>query len=75
MNPAGIMKLMNMRATFKKNHPKFASFLTDVVGRGLEEGTILEITVQRPGEEKICTNMRVTGEDLELIRQLKEMQG
>lgn len=73
MNPSAIMKLMSMKSTFERNHPKFAAFFTNVMGQRLEEGTIIEISVQRPGEEKICTNMKVTASDLEMVEQLKEL--
>ena len=63
INPSAIMKLMSMKSTFENNHPKFAAFLTKV----------MEISIQRPGEEKICTNMKVTKSDLELIEQLKQL--
>lgn len=73
INPSAIMKLMSMKSTFENNHPKFAAFFTKVMGQHLTEGTILEISIQRPGEEKICTNMKVTKSDLELIEQLKQL--
>ena len=50
MNPAVIMKLMSAKNKFTSNHPKFSAFLNAVFSRGIEEGTIIEITVQRPGE-------------------------
>ena len=50
MNPAAMMKLMNAKNKFTANHPKFAAFLKAVFSRGIEEGTVIEITVQRPGE-------------------------
>ena len=74
INPSAIMKLMSMKSTFENNHPKFAAFLTKVMGQHLTEGTILEISIQRPGEEKICTNMKVTKSDLELIEELKQLR-
>lgn len=73
MNPSSMFKLMSLKGEFERNHPRFAAFLTNVLSRRLEAGTVLEISIQRPGEEKICTNMRVTESDLQLIQQLKEM--
>ena len=34
---------------FTANHPKFAAFLKAVFSRGIEEGTVIEITVQKTG--------------------------
>ena len=59
MNPASLMKIMNARNKFVENHPKFAAFLNAVFSAGITEGTVIEITVTKPGEEPITTNMKV----------------
>ena len=66
MNPAAIMKLMSA-----KN--KFTAFLNAVFSRGIEEGTIIEITVQRPGEQPLTSNIKVQQSDIELLESLKQM--
>ena len=73
MNPAAMMKLMNAKNKFTANHPKFAAFLNAVFSRGIEEGTVIEITVQRPGESPITSNIKVKDSDLELLQSLKDM--
>lgn len=73
MNPASIMKLMSAKAQFERNHPKFVAFLKAVFSRSIEEGTVLEITVTRPGEEPVTANIKVQQSDLELFQELKEM--
>lgn len=73
MNPTTMMKLMGMKSQFEKNHPKFVAFLQHVMSRPMEAGTILEISIQRPGEDKICTNIRVTESDLEMLEQIKNL--
>lgn len=75
VNPATLMKMMNAKKKFESNHPKFAAFFGNVFSRGIEEGTVIEITVQRPGEEPVTTNMKVCQSDLELMEQLKELAG
>ena len=69
MNPAAIMKLMSAKNKFTSNHPKFSAFLNAVFSRGIEEGTIIEITVQRPGEQPLT----VQQSDIELLESLKQM--
>ena len=64
MNPASLMKIMNARNKFVENHPKFAAFLNAVFSAGITEGTVIEITVTKPGEESITTNMKVLQSDL-----------
>lgn len=73
MNPAALMKLMGMKSEFEKNHPKFVAFLQHVLSRPMDAGTILEISIQRPGEEKICTNIRVTESDLAMLEEMKNL--
>lgn len=74
MNPAMMMKLMNAKNTFEKNHPRFVAFIKQVVlGGRLQEGTILEVTITRPGEEPITTNLKVTESDLQLFEELKNL--
>ena len=71
MNPASIMKLMKAKNQFTNNHPKFVAFLNMIFSRGITEGTIIEITVTRPGEEPITSNMKVQPSDIELMEELK----
>ena len=75
MNPAVLMKLMNAKNTFTKNHPKFEAFVKNVImgGNGIPEGTIVEITVTKPGEEPITTNLKVLQSDLDMVESLKDL--
>ena len=73
MNPATAMKFMGMMNKFTSNHPKFVAFFKTVFSTGIPEGTIIEITVTKPGQDPITSNMRVTQEDLEMMESLKEL--
>ena len=73
MNPAALIKIMGAKNKFTKNHPKFVSFLKAVFSRPIEEGTIIEVTLKRPGEEAITANIKVLQEDLDLIADLKDI--
>lgn len=73
MNPASIMKIINAKNKFTANHPKFIAFFNAVFARGIEEGTIIEITVKKPGQEALTSNIKVQQSDLELLQELKEM--
>ena len=73
MNPANIMKIMNAKNKFVENHPKFTAFLSAVYSRGIDAGTIIEITVTKPGTEPITSNIRVQESDLELLRGLQNL--
>ena len=73
MNPAIIMKLMGAKNTFQNNHPKFAAFCQKMVSRGIQEGTVIEITVTDPQGNAITGNMRVTESDMQIISDLQEL--
>ena len=73
MNPASLMRLMAMKSKFEKNHPKFIAFLQAAFSRPLEEGTIIELTVKRPGEEGITTNISVTKDDIDMFNEMKTL--
>ena len=73
MNPAAMMKIMGAMNTFKGNHPKFIAFLSYVFAGGFPEGSVIEITVTKPGQEPVTSNMKVTQSDLELFNSLKDI--
>ncbi len=75
MNAASILKLMSAKAQFERNHPKFMAFVKAVMSRPMEEGTVMEVTVTRPGEEPLTANIKVQQSDLELLAELKEISG
>ena len=69
MNPAAMFKIMQAKNTFTKNHPKFEAFLKNVMANKI----VIEVSIQRPGEEAITTNIRVQQSDLDLVQSLKEL--
>lgn len=73
INPASMMKMMNAKNKFTETHPKFAAFFPAVFASGITEGTVIEITVKKPGEEPLMTNMRVQQSDLDLLNDLRDI--
>jgi len=74
MNPGSIMKIMQAKSRFEANHPKFTAFLSYVMRGSMPEGTIIEITVTKPGEDPVTGNLKVMQDDLELLEGLKELK-
>ena len=62
---------MSAKNQFSRNHPKFEAFLNSVFSRKIEEDTVIEITVTRPGEVPVTANIKVLQSDLELLEELK----
>ena len=75
INPQAAMKVMGAFNVFKSNHPKFVSFVGMLMKKGIPEGTVIEVTVTRPGEEPVTSNMKVMQSDLDLIESLKDLRG
>lgn len=72
MNPMAIMKIKGMLDKFNQNHPKVQMFLKSA-SQYAGEGSVIEISLTTEDGKKLCTNLKVTKEDLELIEQLKEL--
>ena len=73
INPASIMKIMSAKSVFEGKHPKFVAFVKAVFSKGMEEGTVIEITVTKPEQEAVTANIKVQQSDLELLQELKEL--
>lgn len=73
MNPSSMMKIMSLKNEFNRQHPKFAAFIKAVMAKGIQEGSIIEITVKNPEDEEMNANIKVQASDLELIREIKEL--
>lgn len=72
LNP---MKLMQLKAhwdKFQKNHPKFPKFLEAASQSNIGEDSVIEISIKNPDGRVICTNLKVTQDDVELVRTLKD---
>lgn len=63
----GMMQMVKFAAT----HPKVISFFKNLMSSPIEEGTVFDLTVTKPGKEPISTNMKITKSDIELINSLK----
>lgn len=75
INPMSMMKMMQAKNKFTENHPKFVAFLNAAFSGGMEEGTVIELSVEKPGQNKMTTNIKVKQSDLELLEELKSLAG
>ncbi|MBQ8813723.1 MAG: hypothetical protein IJZ85_04420 [Lachnospiraceae bacterium] len=74
MNPTMLFKMKGMWDRFTANHPKFPLFLKAAQQKGIQEGTILAVSITTPSGEKLETNLRVTADDMQLFEELKKLQ-
>ncbi len=73
LNPMKMMKLKKTWDTFTTNHPKFPKFMEAVKNKGLQEGSIIEITVTTASGETLSSNIKINASDMELISDLKDV--
>ncbi len=73
MNPASLIKIMNMKRDFDDAHPKFNAFLQAVSGGFITEGSVITLSIQNPNGEEKVTNLKVTAKDLEMFNELTKM--
>ena len=74
INPMKLMQFKSMGDRFKANHPKIPGFV-DAAMRSIQEDSIIEVTVTGPDGKKICTNMRVTADDMQMLREAQDVLG
>ena len=72
-NPAAILQMMNLWNRFQNNHPKFPKFIAAVTKSAIKEGSIIEVKVTTAEGETYDSNLKINAEDMELIRQIKEL--
>ena len=71
MNPKAIRQIKSLLDTFKSNHPKIPMFFS-AAAQSIDENSIIEIKVTTAEGQNLITNMKVTSDDIELFKELKE---
>ncbi len=74
VNPMKLLQLKNAWEEFTKRHPKFPQFMAAVKQHGITEGTVIEIQVTTPEGKNFTSNLKVTEEDLQAIRNMQELR-
>lgn len=73
LNPAMLFKIKGAWEKFVSNHPKFPMFLRAASATGIKEGYIIEAKITDTEGKTICTNVKLTDSDMELIDMIKDM--
>ena len=71
MNPLEALQLKSRFDHFAKQHPKVVAFMAEN-HQELREGAVLELRIKSPEGRNVVTNMRLSADDEELLRILKE---
>lgn len=73
MNMMNMIKLKSKWDAFCRNHPKFPMFVEACNQNKLTEGTVIDLKVTKPDGTVLNTNVKLTAEDMELLKELKTM--
>lgn len=73
INPMKLIQLRPLVTKFQNDHPKFFQFIAAVGQSGMREGTIVEISITDPDGKNLCSNLKLSKEDLELFEAVSEM--
>lgn len=71
INPMTLLNLKKHLVNFKENHPKVIQFAQVVSGK-IDEGSVIELSIQLSDGTKTKTNMRVNLQDVEFINELRK---
>lgn len=71
MNLMAILQIKSLLDKFKNNHPKIPMFFS-AAAKSIDENSIIEIKVTTAEGQNLITNMKVTSDDIELFKELKE---
>lgn len=74
-NPAALLQFKKQWEDFSVRHPRFVQFLYTLINSNVGEGAIIDVKVTLPSGEVVQSNMKVTAEDVELIRNIGSMAG
>ncbi|MDF2484897.1 MAG: hypothetical protein K0R46_1065 [Herbinix sp.] len=73
INPVKLFKMKGLWEKFVQNHPKFPQFISAVQNNGMNEGTIVEITITTADGKNLSTNIKITESDKEMLAELSEL--
>lgn len=73
MNPAKLFKIKGYWDQFVQNHPKFPMFINALRSNGVEEGSVIDITITTAEGKTFSTNIKVTQSDKEMLSELTEL--
>lgn len=74
VNPAALLTFKKKIEEFGMRHPRFVSFIQALKGQEMPVGSIIDITVTMPTGETYQSNIKLTAEDLEMLKTISSMQ-
>ena len=75
INPFDFFKVKAGLGKLGEEYPKLFPFMKAVSAAGAREGTIVEMKVTTPEGQVLESNMKLTANDIELFRMIREIGG
>ena len=75
MNPMMLLQIKEKIDIFREQHPKMRSFIHVIKDKAIAVGSVIEIKVTSPDGQEYVSNIKVTENDVELIRIITELGG
>ncbi len=72
INPMELTQMKQRFSIFAKQHPRVISFF-ETNGHQMKEGNVLEFKIKTAEGKEYMTNMRLSAEDVELLKALKNL--
>ncbi len=74
MNPLDLFKMQKAWGDFSSRHVQFTQFINYICSHPIEEGDVISCAIDKTNNGgKISSNLKVTKEDLELIKLVQSM--
>lgn len=70
VNPATLLTFKKKWEEFSQRHSGFSQFIQAAASGGLGEGNILDVKITMPDGRTLQSNMKITAEDVEMIKSL-----
>ncbi len=68
INPIEMLQIGGRIQTFKEQHPRVPAFIKKVGKEAIKEGAIVEVKVTSVEGTDYVTNIRLTAEDIEMLK-------
>lgn len=73
INPVKLLEFRQKYGEFESRHPKFVQFIGAIMKSRIGVGSVIEVKVTLPDGRELESNMKVSAEDVELMKAIGEI--
>ena len=71
-NPILLLKLLQHKSLFEKEHPRFIQFVNNIINNPPIKDSIISISIRNPDGSFSIAEVKVSDNDVEIMRKLQE---